>query len=237
MIFRLGRISLVAVLGGALSVFVAGIVSFGAWTYRLGETSWRQAAPLVSGWVGGFPAMLAAKESVGLADAAFAPVLITGSIFAYTWIEVAGANSQQAFHRWTKATSRDRNKEVVKAVIKESNSEVHLTVSKIAIWVATAVVEGPFVVATLLPSFPPIFTEKTIGFLLLLVLGLTLSTITSIRTFYHEDFWSSMFSRRLSTGTEVVRWCDAIDDTYCFDDWTGQGLSHSTLDIVHCQPG
>ncbi len=190
MVFRIGRVSLFAVVAGACSVFVAGVVSFGLCAPWLGEAPWRQAAPLISAWVGGYPTMLAAKESVGLTEAAFAPVLITASVLAYTWMALltAGANWQPAFDRWTKTNLKLTDLAENASPSACSQAGGHLSVGKVAIWVATAMIvgQGSFFLARLLPSFPPVFGEKSIGFLLLLFLGLALSMIPSIRNLFDE---------------------------------------------------
>ncbi len=90
---KMGKTAITAMLGGTLGVLIGAIVSFSLFRRWLPEDSWMGFGALSASWIGGSANMLAVKESIGVPDSVFTPLVIVDAFLSYTWMAVLMSGS------------------------------------------------------------------------------------------------------------------------------------------------
>ncbi|MBN67885.1 MAG: hypothetical protein CME32_01215 [Gimesia sp.] len=185
----MGKESFIAVTSGALSLVVVGVVSYLMFRSYLGNECWKQIAPLVGGWIGGYSTMIVAKESVGCTDENFAPILILASLLSYSWMAglVNCARFQSKLDRWINVRE-PAGKVVFSEVDNSSGAHIPLSKTMLAIWLAIAIAGSQAIMylGTKMPVSPPVLTSTTWGFVLLLLICMGLGLSQAVQNIFTE---------------------------------------------------
>lgn len=184
---------LVVVAGGG-TVLLSGVAVFAIAMLVLGPETWRQIAPLVGAWVGGYSSMIAVKEGVQCSDEAFAPVLLVASVIAYSWMALlaSGARSQERLNRFlnSKAESAEEEKRHQHNAARDPQ-RLPLTATLVVIGILAGWVG--MMVGEVIPPVGSILTGATWGFLVLITLGTAFSMIRPIQRAFHHTLPVAQF--------------------------------------------
>lgn len=90
---KMGKIALIAMLTGTIAILAGAWVTFALFGRWLGENSWMGFGALSASWIGGSMNMLAIKESIGVPDSIFTPLIIVDAFLSYSWMGILIAAS------------------------------------------------------------------------------------------------------------------------------------------------
>ncbi len=90
---KMGKIALIAMLTGTVGILAGAWMTFALFGRWLPENSWMGFGALSASWIGGSMNMLAVKESIGVPDSIFAPLVIVDAFLSYSWMGILIAAS------------------------------------------------------------------------------------------------------------------------------------------------
>lgn len=90
---KMGKIALIAMLTGTIGILAGAWITFALFGRWLPEKSWMGFGALSASWIGGSMNMLAVKESIGVPDSIFAPLVIVDAFLSYSWMGILIAAS------------------------------------------------------------------------------------------------------------------------------------------------
>ncbi|MBI1976115.1 MAG: DUF819 family protein [Candidatus Omnitrophica bacterium] len=92
-LIQMGKTAFIAMLTAAIGILVGAWGTFALFGRWLGENSWMGFGALSASWIGGSMNMLAVKESIGVPDSIFAPLVIVDAFLSYSWMGILIAAS------------------------------------------------------------------------------------------------------------------------------------------------
>ncbi len=90
---KMGKIALIAMLTSTVGILAGAWMTFTLFGRWLPEKSWMGFGALSASWIGGSMNMLAVKESIGIPDSIFAPLVIVDAFLSYSWMGILIAAS------------------------------------------------------------------------------------------------------------------------------------------------
>ena len=85
-LFRVGRQAVGLMVVGSAGMVVGMTAAMALWQEHLPPDAWQGLGALAGSWTGGSMNLLAVKEALGTSDAAIAPIIVTDTIVAYSWM-------------------------------------------------------------------------------------------------------------------------------------------------------
>lgn len=83
---KVGRIALIAMVFGILTMLIGAASAFFIFHKWIGPDSWKAIGILTASWIGGTANMIAVKQAIALPEAIFAPLFLSDITTVYLWM-------------------------------------------------------------------------------------------------------------------------------------------------------